>query len=212
MWLLRQVIGTHSLINSDRLFTVKITQFVISKFKVWFAKYKGKHSPRDCRRPSPSHGRRRPWRTPAPAHDSSPESWRFSHNDRSTIRLKRAQVHKTTHARNIRTKLERKEHAGRSIGRWETEFARTRVPPIVGSRGMAALRQRPPLRVSPALRRRASQRIKRADIKVIFVPPPATLIVFIRVLLGELSRLPFWIINSNETRRLIRNFLDNDNV
>lgn len=83
--------------------------------------------------------------------------------------------------------LLKKEHAGRSTGRWELAFARTRVPPIVGSRGMAALRQRPPLRVSPALRRRASQRIKRADIKVIFMPPPAAFIVFIRVLLWELS-------------------------
>lgn len=35
------------------------------------------NSPLDCRRQGPNHGRRRPWRTPAPAHGSSPESWRL---------------------------------------------------------------------------------------------------------------------------------------
>lgn len=98
------------------------------------------------------------------------------------------------------------------MGRWESDVARTRVPPFVGSRGMAASRSRPPLCVSPALRRRASQRIKRADIKMIFVPPPAALIVFIRVQLRELSWLPFSIINSNETSRLVSYVRDNDTV
>lgn len=36
------------------------------------------HLPLGCRLQGPSHGRRRPWRTPAPDRGSSPESWRFT--------------------------------------------------------------------------------------------------------------------------------------
>lgn len=45
---------------------------------------RGVNLPLDCRRPGQSHGRRRPWRMPAPVHDSSPESWRLLQHERTS--------------------------------------------------------------------------------------------------------------------------------
>lgn len=121
------------------------------KMKVGFA-----YSPQGCRLRGPSHGRRRPWHTPAPAHDSSPESWRFYWARKRTGHgVSRVYCH--THTTNIK-RVYRQVRNGKI--RRSSRLARN---------GMASAdNARPSLR-GPALRRPRPGESNSSRIKLIFV-------------------------------------------